>query len=393
MPAPLDLPSVDAFLPYPAADVGCAETGPLAGCTLAVKDLFDVAGYPTGCGSPLVLAASGTKDKTAPAVQTLLDAGARFVGKTHTDELAWALYGVNPHFGTPRNPAAPDRIPGGSSSGSASAVAAGLADIGLGTDTGGSIRAPASFCGLWGLRPTHGRISLYRCMELAARFDTCGFLTRDGDLLAQTAAVLLGEDRTPLPDAPRLVLAADMAARLGPSQRALFDRTFAGLEMAEANVYGAIGPDGLYQAFRTLQAADARHFVVPLIARTGMPLGGGLDARYAFAMSLTDADVAKADAVQTVFTSHMEGLLGSFSVLVAPAVPDAAFRRDAPPEIFENFRHAAMTLLSVAGMAGLPQVVMPAGLIGGAPFGVSLIGPRGSDLSLIALAIRLAARG
>ncbi|WP_281354819.1 amidase family protein [Chelativorans alearense] len=132
---------------------------------------------------------------TTPAIQRVFDAGARFVGKTHTDELAWSLYGMNPHFGTPVNPAAPDRIPGGSSSGSA--VAAGIADIGIGTDTGGSVRAPASFCGIWGLRPTHGRIPLKGCMELAASLDTCGFFARDAATMeAGRGDVRRGHSRT-----------------------------------------------------------------------------------------------------------------------------------------------------------------------------------------------------
>ncbi|HEX2013282.1 MAG TPA: amidase family protein, partial [Roseateles sp.] len=140
-----------AFVPYPEAPVPHADAGTLAGLSFAVKDLFDVAGYPTGGGSPIVLARSGIKTQTAPTVRQLLDAGARFVGKTVTDELAFSMNGNNAHFGAPINGAAPERISGGSSSGSASAVSSGLCDFALGTDTGGSVRAPASHCGLYGL--------------------------------------------------------------------------------------------------------------------------------------------------------------------------------------------------------------------------------------------------
>ena len=149
-----------AFVPYPDAPVASAPTGPLADLRFGVKDLFDVAGYPTGGGSPIVLAMSGIKTRTAPTVQKLLDAGARFAGKTVTDEFAFSMNGNNAHFGAPMNGAAPDRITGGSSSGSASAVSSSLCDFALGTDTGGSVRAPANHCGLYGLRPTQGRVSL-----------------------------------------------------------------------------------------------------------------------------------------------------------------------------------------------------------------------------------------
>jgi len=169
----LDNDPARAFMPYPAVSVPHAERGPLSGLTFAAKDLFDVAGYPTGSGSPTMLAMSGVKTRTAPVVQALLDAGARFVGKTITDELAFSMSGKNSHFGTPVNGGAPDRVPGGSSAGSAAAVSNGLCDFALGTDTGGSVRAPASHCGLFGIRPTHGRVSLEGCHDLAPSFDTC----------------------------------------------------------------------------------------------------------------------------------------------------------------------------------------------------------------------------
>src|SRR5688572_17181066 len=210
----LDSDPARAFLPYPSVEVPKAASGPLAGLTFAAKDLFDVAGYPTGGGSPHILAQSGVKTRTAPTVQRLLDAGARFIGKTHTDELAFSLNGKNAHFGTPVNGGAPDRIPGGSSSGSAAAVSNGLCDFALGTDTGGSVRAPANHCGLFGIRPTHGRVSLEGCHDLAPSFDTCGYFTRDGATFIRVGEVLLGPDSAPLPQSPRVLLAQDAFALL-----------------------------------------------------------------------------------------------------------------------------------------------------------------------------------
>ena len=188
-----------SFMPYPEADVPHALDGPLRGLRFAAKDLFDVAGYPTGGGNPHVLAMSGIKPSTAPAVQCLLDAGAAFVGKTHNDELAFSMNGKNAHYGAPVNGAAPERITGGSSSGSASAVSNGLCDFALGTDTGGSVRVPASHCGLFGIQPTHGRISLAGCLPLCYSLDTCGFFARDIGTFARVAGVLLGPDANTLP--------------------------------------------------------------------------------------------------------------------------------------------------------------------------------------------------
>ncbi len=191
---PLVHDTAKAFMPYPETPVPNAGSGPLSGLSFAVKDLFDVAGYPTSGGQPFVLALSGIKTHTAPTVQKLLDAGARFVGKTITDELAFSMNGQNAHFGSPINGAAPERITGGSSSGSAAAVSSRLCDFALGSDTGGSVRGPANHCGLYGLRPTHGRISLQDVLDLSPSFDTCGWFTRDLHSFARVAEVLLGED-------------------------------------------------------------------------------------------------------------------------------------------------------------------------------------------------------
>ncbi|WP_176084602.1 amidase [Martelella sp. HB161492] len=383
---------VHAFMPYPAVEVDRAGDGPLAGLTFGVKDIFDVAGYRTGCGCPMKLAMSPVKSESAPSVQRLLDAGARFVGKTHTDELAWSLYGMNVHFGTPVNPAAPDRIPGGSSSGSAAAVAAGLADFALGTDTGGSVRAPSSFCGIWGLRPTHGRVSLLNCMTLAASFDTCGFFARDGQILARVAAVLMAEDAIDLPETPRLLMPADMVEQLGTAQHAVYDRMFAALDGEPVTIYPQGGASALYDAYRALQGVDARQSVVPFIETSAMPLAAGIDSRYDHAKSVTLQEEEAANAIRQTFRQSLDRLLGTDGVLLAPVVHDIPFEREPAPEIFVDFRHLAMRLLCVAGMSGLPQVVFPAGRIGGVPLGMSLIGPRGSDRSLIALAAKLTAR-
>lgn len=182
------------------------DQGPLAGVTLAVKDLFDVAGLPTGAGSPEWLATHPVPNESAAAVSRLLDAGAHIVGKTHTDELAWSLNGENAHYGTPQNPNAPGRIPGGSSSGSAAAVAGSLVQIALGSDTGGSVRLPASYCGIYGIRPTHGRIDLRGVVPLAPSYDTVGWFARDPMLLSTVGKVLLNASSAgPLQPPPSMV--------------------------------------------------------------------------------------------------------------------------------------------------------------------------------------------
>ena len=183
--------TVGAFVPGPRLERRPLGSGRLSGLGFAVKDLFDVAGSITTYGNPDWASTHAAASATAPVVTALLQAGARLDGKTKTVELAYGLTGENVWHGTPVNPRAPDRFPGGSSCGSAAAVAAGLVDFALGSDTGGSVRIPASYCGLFGIRPSHGAVSLAGACPLAPSFDTCGWFTRSAALLAGVGDVLL----------------------------------------------------------------------------------------------------------------------------------------------------------------------------------------------------------
>jgi len=390
----LDNDPCHAFLPYPAVAVPNAPGGPLAGLTFAAKDLFDVAGYPTGGGNPLMLALSGIKPRTAPTVQKLLDAGARFVGKTHTDELAFSMNGKNAHFGTPRNGAAPDRICGGSSCGSASAVSNSLCDFALGTDTGGSVRAPANHCGLYGIRPTHGRVSLAKALDLAPSFDTCGYFARDIATFARVSDVLLGSDPAPLPKRVRLLRPTDLWALLeSPVQEALAP--------AAKRIEGVLGTatqvtatfdslDSLYWNFRYVQGREAWIADGPFIERHAPPLGPGVADRFAWAKGVTDAQFNEGTAYRARFTAHMETLLGSDGVLLMPTMPDVAPLLTDSEAALENYRNLAIRMLSFSGLARLPQVSLPLASRLGAPLGISLMGPMGSDRSLVALAEKIA---
>jgi amidase len=390
-----------AFVPYPEVPVPRAATGPLAGLSFAAKDLFDVAGYPTGGGSPIVLAMSGIKTGHAAAVAQLLSAGAAFVGKTVTDEFAFSMNGNNAHFGAPINGAAPDRITGGSSSGSASAVSHRLCDFALGTDTGGSVRAPASHCGLLGLRPTHGRISLQGVLDLAPSLDTCGFFARDASTFARVADVLLGDDPQPLPGAshpvPRLLWPTEVWALLTPEAAAAAS---AAAEQVQA-VLGRATPvavmrdsfEAMYWHFRHMQGREAWTTDGPLIERYAPPLGPGVAERFAFARQVSDAQVTAAQAFRVAYTAQLNGLLGIDGVLLMPTMPDMAPLRAAPNAALEDYRNRAIRMLCIASFSGTPQLSLPLLTREGAPMGLSLLGPRGSDRSLVALAEQLAAVG
>ena len=367
--------------------------GPLTGLAFAVKDVFDIAGYKTGFGSPEWLATHEPATATASAVQRLLDAGARMVGKTLTDELAYSLTGENVHYGTPVNPAAPDRVPGGSSNGSASAVAGGLVDFALGTDCGGSVRLPASYCGIFGIRPTVDRVPLDGVIPFGPPFDVAGWFARDAGLLETVGRVLLGEPASPPPR--RLLRGVDVF-------QAVEDRVAAALD-AVARVEDAVAPavdvslaeGGLghwFETFRVVQGASIWSNLGGWVTETRPRLGAGAKMRLDWAAGLDSRAIAAARADHAAIRNRLDSVLDDGDVLVIPTSPRAAPLKNTPLDDIEiRFRNQAMHLLCIAGLGGLPQVSLPMATIDGLPLGLSLVGPRGADMQLLALARKLGA--
>jgi amidase len=368
-------------------------TGPLAGLTFGAKDIYDVAGHKTGFGSPDWLRTHEAAAKTAPIVQQLLDAGADLVGKTHTDELTFSLNGENAHYGTPVNVNAPGRIPGGSSSGSAAAVAGGLVDFALGSDTGGSVRAPASFTGIYGLRPTHGRVSLEGARPLAASFDAAGWFATDPEVLERVGAVLLAEERDST-QPRRLLIAQDAFELVGHAAAAALEPAVAKVSALGGRVQRTtVSAEGLttwLDVFRPLQGYEVWAQHGAWVGEARPALGPGILQRIEWASTISAQDVETAKARREEITQRMHALLRDDAVLVLPTVPDIAPLRDADPKSTEDFRTRALTLLCIAGLSRLPQINLPLGRLNGCPIGLSLIGPRDSDMMLLGMARRIA---
>jgi len=378
-----------AFCRHTHIEARGAASGPLAGLTFAAKDLYDVAGQKTGFGNPDWLRTHEPAVRTAPAVQMLLDAGARLVGKTHTEEMAWSLTGENAHYGTPVNVNAPGRVPGGSSSGSAAAVAAGLVDFALGSDTGGSVRLPASYCGILGLRPTHGRIPLEGACPLAPSFDTCGWFARDAGVFERVGRVLL-RDAAPARAPGRLLVAQDAFAfaedvALAALKPAL--ERVAALIGAPENV--TVGDESLTRwmdYFRFPQGAEAWAAHGAWIARVKPQFGPAIKGRFEWASTVDPKDVARAGTRREEITRRMDDTLRDNAVLALPSAPDIALPRNSPPAVVDKLRARALPMLCIAGLARLPQVSLPLATVNGCPLGLSLIAARGNDTLLLALA-------
>ena len=377
------------FVPRTSVRIAGASHGPLAGLAFAAKDLFDVAGHPTGGGNP-----DWARDRPIPArhawaVQRLLDAGATLIGKTITDEVSLGILGENPFDGTPLNPQAPDHVPGGSSSGSASAVAQGLCDTALGTDTGGSVRVPASFCGLYGIRPTHGRLDLSGMMAQAPSSDTTGWFARDAGTFARVSEILLSEPiPTTLPT--RLVVAVDAfgfadaetSAALQPMVRALSSL------MKEVRE-DLLAPPGLSvwsRAQRTLQPYEAWLTFKEWIDRDNPRLQYSVARNLVAASMISDSDRHWAALMRAEARARLTWLLPPGTILCMPTTPFPAPRKGLPLAAVEPLRARINCLVAHGGLAGMPQVSVPGAHVDGLPVGLSILGARDSDATLVAVA-------
>jgi amidase len=381
-----------AFCHHSDVEMEGASQGPLVGLTFAVKDIYDVAGHRTGFGSPDWLRTHGPAARTAPVVQWLLDAGAHLLGKTHTDELTWSLTGENAHYGAPVNVNAPGRITGGSSSGSAAAVAAGLVDFAGGSDTGGSVRLPASFCGILGMRPTHGRIPLDGVCPLAPSFDTCGWFARDAGVFERVGRTLLRDD-APAPPPARLLIAQDAFDLAGETVahalRSALDEVAALVGMPETVTVGDEPVTRWMDSFRFLQGAEAWACHGEWITREKPALGPGVKERFAWASTVNPEDVTRARMRREEIARRMATMLGGRTVLALPTTPGIALPRNSPPNVLDDLRARALPILCIAGLARLPQVSLPLAKLDGCPLGLSLIAARGNDTLLLELARRL----
>ncbi|AEA97747.1 amidase [Alteromonas mediterranea] len=362
----------------------------LKGLGLAVKDLFHIKGLPTAAGNPDWQATHDIPQATNTCVATMLNAGASFKGKTITDELAYSLHGQNKHYAPLVNPVAPAHIPGGSSSGSAVAVSAHLADIGLGTDTGGSIRVPASYQGLWGLRTTHGLLPCDNMVALAPSFDTIGWMTRDLDTLQKVAHTCIDNTKQSTIKAnPCFGIATPLFANTAHSSVCNKWLT----ELADNNRCVALTEEQLdlfklqtAATFRILQGSEIWQQHGEWIETVQPDIAKDIMLRLAWCKTITTQDVTLAKAQQKVVIDHINALFNDFDVLVIPTTPGVAPRCDADETTLANDRNALLALTAIAGLAGLPQLHLPLFTLHNAPCGLSLVGKKGNDLALLALA-------
>lgn len=386
---------VDGFCGHDQVSIDGAAQGPLNGLRFAVKDIIDIEGHVTGCGNPTRYATGAPARRHAAVVQRLLDAGADLAGKTITEEFAYGLIGENYHYGTPVNVNAPGRVPGGSSSGSASVVAAGKVDFALGTDTGGSVRVPAAFCGLYGLRPSHGRVSLDGIMPLAPSLDTCGWFARNPGAMRRVGEVLL-DWRDP-PQRGRLLVATDAFAQATPDCSTALAPVIDRLgelfgpaeEIAVGTLSGTFGWADWQKAMQVTRGSEAAASHNEWIQANNPAMGPGFRERFEAGARYSAAEIAEAQATRARLSGRLENLLADGAMIAVPAAPGVAPPCRSPEPVYDALRGANETFNSIAPLARLPQISMPLAQTGELPVGLGLIAAHGNDELLLDAAVAL----
>lgn len=361
--------------------------GSLSGKTFAVKDVFNIAGHTPGAGNPDWLRTHGPSTENAAVIDRLLRNGARLEGTTLTDEVMYSINGENAHYGTPVNPKAPGRIPGGSSSGSAVAVSAGLADFAIGTDTGGSIRVPSAYCGIYGIRPTHGAVDARGLIPLAPSFDTVGWMARDPQTLVDVGKVLLDTEPSADRGFARMLFAQDVWSLTDDHTKSAASRYFPALrERTQQHEEVVVALNGLREwmnAFRIIQGLEIWRAHQEWITRVQPVFGPGIAERFAWASTLKEEESGEAYRLRENVRSRMNELLGTDAVLVLPTVPAIAPLLQLSGSEVEQRRIQTLEMSCIAGLAGLPQVTVPIAGEHGYPVGLSFVAGRGQDLRLL----------
>ena len=391
-PRPTINDPLEAFCKDTQAYINGVAGGPLSGLTFAAKDIFDVAGHVTGGGNPDWKATHQPASETAWVVQTLVNAGATMVGKTHTDELTRGILGENAHYGTPINPKAPGRVPGGSSSGSAAAVAGELVDFALGSDTGGSVRIPASFCGLYGLRPTHGRIPTEGLLDQAPSYDTIGWFARDAETFVRVGSMIL---QVPVPASrpSKLIIAEDV---FEAAEGAVADALRPALERIRALVGDSssvrLSPSGLdawAEQQNTLQSREAWEIMRDWIEEVNPRFSYQVGERYHLSSNITDAQVEQAAAVRDSVRARMDEVFSGGGFVCLPTSPVPAPPRGQSLSERRDGQSRILRLTCMGGTTGRPQITIPVAEVYGLPVGLSFMGNRGADEALMGFAIEI----
>ena len=368
----------------PSKKIILNSSGLLNKLKFLVKDMCDIKGLKTSCGNPDFFNKCIPAKEHAPFLKGILNAGASLNGITICDEFFYSLIGENGHYGTPTNLNAPSCVPGGSSSGSAAALTTDLYDFSIGSDTGGSVRIPASFCGLIGMRPTHNRINTKGVYPMAPSFDTIGWFANNPEIFQKVGNVLLNNIERSNVDFKQYVVAEDLLELCDAEVQSNFNN-YINVNIPNINKTRlstntkAIIADN----FRILQGAEVKENIIPWIENNKPNISPEIRSRIDMASKITDIEVNRALIFRKTLIDEIKKSLPEGTIAVFPTSPFSAPKSGQDDESLGSFRKRLMELTSIAGMTSRPQITIPRLKDKSGPVGISLLGWKYSDEILL----------
>ena len=368
----------------PKKDISLNEYGLLSNLNFVLKDMCDVKNLKTSCGNPDFFKKCDFANDYAPFLKDLLNEGPVLKGITVCDEFFYSLIGENGHYGTPTNLNAPSCVPGGSSSGSAAALTTDLYDFSIGSDTGGSVRIPASFCGLIGMRPTHNRINTKGVYPMAPSFDTIGWFANNPEIFQKVGNVLLNNIERSNVDFKQYVVAEDLLELCDAEVQDNFNN-YINVNIPNINKTRlstntkAIIADN----FRILQGAEVKENIIPWIEKNTPNISPEIKSRIDMASKITDIEVNRALIFRKTLIDEIKKSLPEGTIAVFPTSPFSAPKSGQDDESLGSFRKRLMELTSIAGMTSRPQITIPRLKDKSGPVGISLLGWKYSDEILL----------
>ena len=368
----------------PVRDINLISLGPLSDLTFVVKDMCEIKGFKSSCGNPDFYEKCLPADDFAPFLKDILNKGATLKGITICDEFFYSLIGENGHYGTPANLNAPGCVPGGSSSGSAAALTTNLYDFSIGSDTGGSVRVPASFCGLLGIRPTHNRINTKGIYPMAPTFDTIGWFAKDIKTFKKIGFTVLNQKDKTKNSFKDFVIAEDILELANPNIINLFNNyinnSFPEIKKIRLSKQTK---DVIADNFRILQGGEIVENVIPWILKNKPKISPEINNRIEMAIKITKDEINQAVKFRENLKKEIELTLPEGLIALFPTTPFSSPKCGQSDEQLSSYRKKLMEFTSIAGMTSRPQISIPKFKDNSGPIGISLLGWRYSDEILL----------
>ena len=358
--------------------------GNLKNLKFVLKDMCDVKNIKTSCGNPDFYKACEPAKKHAEFLSNILSEGAILEGITICDEFFYSVIGENNHYGTPKNLNAPNCVPGGSSSGSAAALTTDLFDFSIGSDTGGSVRVPASFCGLLGIRPTHGRIKSNGVYPMAPSFDTIGWFSNNIKTFQKIGEVLLDKNENENITFNQFVIAEDLLELVDTDIKNQFNSYYKELHPNIKHIrLSKFSKSEIADNFRILQAGEIKEHVIPWIEKNKPKISLEINSRIEMASEILPLEIDAAKTFRQEIISEINNSLPEGDIAIFPTTPFSAPKCGQSDQDLGSDRKKIMEMTSIAGMTSRPQISIPKFKGKTGPVGISILGWQNSDEILL----------